>query len=82
MFCQCCGMPLNEDGMISRDPDGFFNEDYCKWCYSDGKYIYPTKDALLDFLIEHMPNPEGLDVEERRRQYDSWLSQLKHWKKD
>ena len=71
LFCQCCGMPLSEDGMISREPDGFFNEDYCK-----------TKDALLNFLIEHMPNPEGLDVEERRRQYDAWLSQLKHWKKD
>ena len=79
LLCQCCGMPLNEDGMISREPDGFFNEDYCKWCYTDGKYTYPTKDALLDFLIEHMPNPEGLDVEDRRSQYDSWLSQLKHW---
>ena len=30
--------------------------------------------------LEHMPNPEGLDVEERRRQYDAWLSELKHWK--
>ena len=79
LYCQCCGMPLNEDGMISREPDGFFNEDYCKWCYTDGKFTYTTKDALLDFLIEHMPNPEGLDVEDRRSQYDGWLSQLKHW---
>ena len=79
LYCQCCGMPLNEDGMISKEPDGFFNEDYCKWCYADGRYAYPTKDALLDFLIEHMPNPEGLDVEDRRSQYDGWLSQLKHW---
>ena len=82
LLCQCCGMPLNEDENISREPDGFFNEDYCKWCYLDGKFVYPTKDALLHFLIEHMPNPEGLDVEERRSQYDAWLSQLKHWKKD
>ena len=82
LFCQCCGMPLGDDAMISRETDGSFNEDYCKWCYSDGKYAYPTKDALLNFLIEHMPNPEGLDVEERRKQYDAWLSQLKHWKKD
>ena len=79
LLCQCCGMPLSEDGMISREPDGFFNEDYCKWCYTDGKYTYPTKDALLDYLIEHMPNPEGLDDEDRRSQYDAWLSQLKHW---
>jgi hypothetical protein len=31
---------------------------------------------------EHMPNPEGLDVEERHSQHDAWLSHLKHWKKD
>ena len=82
LYCQCCGMPLSDDSMISKEPDGSFNEDYCKWCYTDGKYAYPTKDALLNFMIEHMPNPEGMDVEERRRQYDAWLSQLKHWKKD
>jgi transcriptional regulator with XRE-family HTH domain len=80
LVCQCCGMPLNEDGMISKEPDGLFNEDYCKWCYADGKYVYQTKEALLNFLIEHMPNPEGLTVEDRRNQYDGWLSQLKHWK--
>ena len=80
LFCQCCGMPLNEDGMISREPDGFFNEDYCRWCYTDGQFAYRTKEALLDYLIEHMPNPEGLPAEELRSQYDTWLSGLKHWK--
>ena len=80
LYCQCCGMPLNEDGMISREPDGFFNEDYCKWCYADGKYVYQSKESLLNFLIEHMPNPEGLPAEDLRSQYDAWISQLKHWK--
>ena len=28
LVCQCCGMPLNEDGLISREPDGSYNEDY------------------------------------------------------
>ena len=28
LICQCCGMPLNEDGLISRETDGSFNEDY------------------------------------------------------
>ena len=40
LYCQCCGMPLNEDETISREPDGSFNEDYCKWCYTDGKFTY------------------------------------------
>ena len=80
LYCQCCGMPLTEDGMISREPDGSFNEDYCKWCYADGTFAYASKDALLDFLIRHMPNPDGQPDEARRAMYDQHLSQLKHWK--
>ena len=80
LFCQCCGMPLSEDGQISREPDGSFNEDYCTWCYTEGKFTYSSKDALLDFLVDHMPNPEGLPDGERRRLYNNHLSQLNHWK--
>jgi len=81
LVCQCCGMPLGEDGMISREPDGSFNEDYCKWCYADGKFVYTSKDALLDFLVAHMPNPDGLPENERRQACDGYLSALKHWQK-
>ena len=80
LVCQCCGMPLSEDGMISREPDGSFNEDYCTWCYADGRFAYASKDALLDFLTAHMPNPENTPEAERRAMYDRYLSQLKHWK--
>ncbi len=80
LVCQCCGMPLNDDGILSKEPDGSFNEDYCKWCYTEGEFTYKSKDALLDFLLAHMPNPENLPEDERRKQYDGYLSQLKHWK--
>ncbi len=79
LICQCCGMPL-EDSSISRDPDGTFHEDYCKWCYVDGRFVYPSKDALLDYLVAHMPNPDQLSEAERRTQFGAYLSQLKHWK--
>ena len=79
LVCQCCGMPL-EDGTLSREMDGTFNEDYCKWCYADGRFAYADKAALLDFLVSHMPNPEGTAEEVRRAQFDGYLSTLKHWK--
>lgn len=79
LICQCCGMPL-EDGITSREPDGSYNEDYCKWCYAEGAFAYQSKDALLDFLLAHMPNPENTPEKERRVQFDTCLSQLKHWK--
>ena len=49
LICQCCGMPLNEDDLISRESDGNYNEDYCKWCYADGKFAYESKESLLDY---------------------------------
>lgn len=79
LFCQCCGMPL-EDSIISKETNGEFNEDYCKWCYSNGDFVYKSKEELLDYLVKNMPNPDNLKDDERRDSYDSFISQLKHWK--
>ena len=80
LICQCCGMPLNDDSFISREDNGSYNEDYCKWCYSAGDFAYQSKDSLIDYLMDHMSNPKNLDDDERRNQFDSYLSLLKHWK--
>ena len=79
LICQCCGMPLTEDELISREADGAFNEDYCKWCYAEGKFAYASKDTLVDFLVSHMPNPDNVPDIQRRKMFDQGLSQLKHW---
>ena len=52
----------------------------CKWCYTNGEFVYKTKEHLLDFLINSIPNPENINADERRNQFDLYLSQLKHWK--
>ena len=26
------------DATTSKEPDGTFNEDYCKWCYDGGEF--------------------------------------------
>ncbi|MBR3060163.1 MAG: helix-turn-helix domain-containing protein [Oscillospiraceae bacterium] len=80
LICQCCGMPLGEDGLISREPDGRFNEEYCKWCYADGAFTYSDKTALIDYIAGHFPAPEGASEAEYRAQLDKQLSGLKHWK--
>lgn len=58
LICQCCGMPL-DDTTISREPGGAFNEDYCKWCYTDGKFAYSSVEELLAFLVPHMSMMRG-----------------------
>ena len=43
-------------------------------------FVYLSKESLLDYLVEHMPNPDNLGVDDRRAQFNIYLSQLKHWK--
>lgn len=77
LICQCCGMPL-EDSAISREPDGTFNEEYCKWCYADGQFVYASLEELTDFLVGHMAN-ENWPPEQARAYWEANLPKLKHW---
>lgn len=79
LICQCCGMPL-DDSSISREPDGAFNESYCKWCYTDGKFVYSSLEELIDFLSSHMAN-ETASPEQIRAYLQSSLPKLEYWKK-
>ena len=36
-----------------------------------------TAYSLLDYLVGHMPNPDNTPDDERRAQFDGYLSQLK-----
>ena len=78
LICQCCGMPL-EDSLLSREPDGSFNEDYCKWCYADGQFAYQDLQTLTDFLVEHMSN-ENWSAEQARAYFEAQMPQLQHWR--
>lgn len=57
LICQCCGMPL-DDTTMSKEPSGDFNEEYCKWCYTDGEFTYTSKEQLIEFCVEHMANKD------------------------
>ena len=78
LICQCCGMPL-DDTSISKEPDGTFQEEYCKWCYSDGKFVYTNLEELTDFLVEHMSS-ENWPPEQARTYFEAQLPTLKHWR--
>ena len=78
LVCQCCGMPL-EDGTTSREPDGAFNEDYCKWCYADGTFKYGSKEELINFCVEHMASAQW-PAEQVRAHMEAVVPKLKHWR--
>ena len=79
LFCQCCGMPL-EDGILSREIDGTLNEEYCKWCYEGGQFHYSSPEELIDFCVNHMATADW-PAEQVRAHMEAVVPQLKHWKK-
>ncbi len=80
LICQCCGMPLEDDGIIGRDKDGALNEDYCKWCYADGTYTYSDMDNLIDVCVPHMVNKD-FSEEQARAYLKETLPKLDYWKR-
>ena len=85
LFCQSCGMPVN-DSTFGKEADGSSNEDYCHYCYAEGRF---TRDCTMDEMIEH--NLEYLDefnkdsekkytVEEARSGMKQFFPHLKRWK--
>mgnify|MGYP004560748255 FL=1 len=79
LICQCCGMPL-EDSIVSREKDGFLNEDYCKWCYSDGEYMYSDMDELIEVCVKNMAN-EAHSEDEIRSYLQKTLPTLNYWQR-
>ena len=70
LVCQCCGMPL-EDSDISKEVDGVFNEEYCKWCYADG-------DFTMDFWKQYVGVGGKEKFEEFKQQLIEEFNTLLH----
>ena len=97
-FCQSCGMPLTEDVLGTNAdgskrstsgrllPTGRKNEDYCMYCYRDGKFL---QDCTMEEMIEHCAQfigavNEGLENPITKEEYigmmKSYFPQLKRWR--
>ena len=79
LICQCCGLPL-EDTILSKEKDGFFNEEYCKWCYTDGEYMYSDLDDLIEDCVKGHFNA-GIPASKVRAHLKATLPKLNYWKR-
>lgn len=78
LVCQCCGMELDENS-ISSAPDGSADPDYCKWCYTDGEFVYKCLPELVEYLVGHVPL--GNSTPEQATEYfTNHLKELDYWK--
>ncbi len=86
-FCQSCGMPLTNE-VLGTNADGTPNEDYCIYCYKDGKF---TQDMTMEQMIEHCAqftdeinrnSGQNLTVKQMKEQMRQFFPHLKRWKND
>lgn len=84
-FCQSCGMPLNDDNK-GTNADGTVSEDYCVYCYKDGKFL---QDVTMEQMIEHCAqftyeinkqSGQNLTVEQAKEMMRQFFPHLKRWK--
>ena len=82
-FCQSCGMPLAPDTALGTEADGSPSQDYCSYCYKDGKFTGDmTMEEMIDFCAPMMVkgNP-GMTEEQAKAQMHQFFPMLKRWKK-
>ena len=79
-ICQSCAMPMNKD-VLGTNKDGTLNEDYCIYCYKDGKFI---DDITMEEYIEicsKYGEQAGMTNEEMKEYCTRVFPTLKRWKK-
>lgn len=83
-YCQSCGMPL-ADEIKGTNSDGSLSEDYCMYCYKDGKF---TQEMTMEEMIEHCAqftdeinrqSGQNLTKEEAKEQMRRYFPNLKRW---
>ena len=79
-------MPLSE-GVLGTNVDGSANEEYCIYCYKDGKFTQDfTMEEMVDFcvkFVDQMNAASGTNYtpEQARELMMQYFPSLKRWKK-
>ena len=82
-FCQSCGMPLGPGASHGTEADGSASEDYCSYCYKEGKFVGEmTMEEMIDFCAPMMAQANPTMTEEQAKaQMHQFFPMLKRWKK-
>ena len=79
-ICQSCGMPLTNPEQIWTNADGSMNQDYCIYCYKDGKFIDDVSmEEYIDMCAQYWAQA-GMTNEEMKDYCAKLFPTLKRWK--
>ncbi len=84
LFCQSCGMPLENDEVMGTGTDGVKIDDYCVYCYKDGAFTQDVSmDEMIEISLQHMKqlfkdNPD-FNEKEALENMQAFFPKLKRW---
>ena len=73
--------------MMGTNADGSLNEDYCIYCYKDGKFTQEcSMDEMIEFCAQFVDEvnknvPEPMSKEQYKQMMYCFFPHLKRWKK-
>lgn len=81
--CQSCSMPIEKDEIIGTNADGSKNNDYCIYCYKDGKFTdnISTLEEYIEYSLQ-FAEQTGMTKEEMKEYCKNVLPTLKRWKQN
>lgn len=79
-ICQSCAMLMNSDDH-GTNADGSLNEDYCKYCFSDGQFKKnETMEQSIEQDLRFWIDENCKTPEEARQKMRQIFPTLKRWK--
>jgi len=76
-------MPMGDtDELYGTNSDGSKSEDYCKYCYMEGKFTSDiSMEEMIEFCVPHMVAANcGMSEDEARKIMKEFFPTLKRWR--
>ena len=80
-ICQSCGMPMTSNDQFSKNKDGSVNQDYCKYCYDNGKFIDDVSMEEYINMCSKFGEQAGMTNEQMKEYCEKLFPTLKRWKR-
>lgn len=79
-LCQSCGMPITDESQLGTNKDQTINNDYCKYCYQNGKFIDDVSLEKYIDMCSQYGEQAGMTNEEMKKFCQILFPTLKRWK--
>jgi hypothetical protein len=80
LICQSCGMPLNKEENKGTNKDKTKNDEYCKFCFLEGKFTNPQL-TMEDQINKGIEMSKKMWMPEDKAKEIAWntIPKLKRW---